>query len=433
MKAIANRRSMLAALTCARRFEEKGPKLPLIASCVLLRCDTGSIELTARVGFCWYRTTVAGDVLADGDATVLAATLREIIKASSQVDLELEARGDHLLLRVGGGHCDLVGLNTNDVADYFEVPFPATGAEHVIDLPFPLLRRMLAKVLHAIPASDKEGRAPSIALLRLAGDRLHLSATDGHRAIVVSCAVGGDGGESIFQIPVDVIPRLLAMKADCSCRVLASDSYLRLILASGESVTFRCAELSSFPEIGRFTQGNGAARAVVDRHQLLAAVLRARASQPALSPAITLRTASPDAPLGESVCLIVESPLGSYLEHLAACLDGSGGFAVNATYLAEALEAIDADEVTLDFGETDDRIYLEPMLSGRSSEHQREVVMPMTVDSNKGAPDTAPPAIDSGAPLALGENVTVTDGKGKSIETVGELAEAVGIKKRGRR
>lgn len=378
IKVVANRKALLAAARAGQRFIDTklADSLP-VAGCVLLESRDGELTLTSTGRFTWYRATVPAESLSDGAALVSCKQLRELLAASRGVEIGLEATSkDALAIGIDG--CS-GWIHSHDPSSFVAWPWTGTGGNHLIDLPWPMFRRLLTKIHHAIPEASEDEKFHAARLV-VDGSGVAFSATDGHRVADARLELPAiDGAAETIMVPHAVAARLLSIKDETSARLFERDGYLLLTLHNGPRLCFRSAELSTFPAIGDlYRRSVKAPGAVVDRLALLAAAQRASALG-GESPSLALRARR------QSGTLLAETPksamtIGRVEQAIPAQIDGDFAAAINPGYLSDALLVNDADEVEIRVASPSAPVLVAPVVSGRSIERHFELIAPMNLD-----------------------------------------------------
>ena len=158
--------------------------LPVLAN-VLLKTENAGLKLTAtnlEIGInCW----VAGKVTDEGEITVPAKLLTELVSSlpNQRIDLQFSAKDRTLKVTCGGSRSSIKGIE----ADEFPV-VAAIGDTPITSADSRALREALGEVVFAA-ASDESRPILTGVLTRLAGDRMTLAAADNYRIAVRSLAL----------------------------------------------------------------------------------------------------------------------------------------------------------------------------------------------------------------------------------------------------
>lgn len=259
-------------------------------------------------------------------------------------------------------------LATSDPAEF--PVFPESEFDHRFFMPMNLLRSLMDYVDYA--TADKDVRYYLNGLLMELSHEGHfnLVATDGHRLAKVSTAHSTDyGGEVAKQVilPKSAIVELKKLlKSEEDCELCFAKNHIRVNLPHSTFIT-KLIE-GKFPDYNRVIPTKQKSAAVFNREQLLNAINRIALIKDDKSSGIelsfsdglfTLRSRNSNKEEGE--------------EQIDIEYVGSLVFGMNASYLQDALRAIQSEKVIFRMNDNVNSLLIE----GMETDEAIHVVMPM--------------------------------------------------------
>ena len=119
---------------------------------------------------------VRGDVEEEGGIAVQARKFLEIVRSLPEAEVQLVQEDPKILtIKAGASRFKLHGLAPEDFPT-----LPEASSANRLELPFPLFRRMISKVLFAVSAEESRFQLNGALLLEKDGS-FEMVATDGHR------------------------------------------------------------------------------------------------------------------------------------------------------------------------------------------------------------------------------------------------------------
>jgi DNA polymerase-3 subunit beta len=175
-----------------------------ILSGILLRAESGSLEVAATDMEISLRTTLAADVGEDGSVVVPGRLLVDIVRLLPESEVAFEHRLEENTLQVTCGSSEY-RLRTYGVEDFPRLPeADAAGAYSVETEP---LLETIGRVSRA--ASRDESRPVLTGILvRFEQGKLAMAATDSYRLSVKETPVGGDVPELEAIVPARALEEL---------------------------------------------------------------------------------------------------------------------------------------------------------------------------------------------------------------------------------
>jgi DNA polymerase-3 subunit beta len=318
-------------------------------------------------------TVPAGDGLQlqeEGALVAPARRLSAILQELPDGPVTLEAKQGTCHVKSSAGNYRITGSDPSDFPA-IEIPEAADG----IDVERAVFRELVQRTSFAA-AREKMRYALNGILLLAKGEELQGVATDGRRMshFIASC-VGGGKDESRAIVPTRALTHLAKILKDEDETVRLTFAENHMAAATGRAVILARLVEGTFPNFDEVIPVNCERRATLEREPLVAALRRT---------AVLFQAREGAA--GNSVRLRFEE--GANLEMTASVADvGEAKVSVacsyegapeevgyNATFLLDALNVSDADEVTFEFNSRQS--------PGRLADGDRftYVVMPVTLD-----------------------------------------------------
>lgn len=342
MKLSVMQENLARGLSTVSRAVSSRSSLPVLAN-VLLRTEDAGLKLTATNLEIGITSWVPGRIETEGALTIPARLLTDVVgglPAGERVDLEAE--GTTLAVRAGRFQTHLRGID----ADEFPV-IPTAGERPTTRVSQKVLRKALSQVTFAA-ASDEARPILTGVLTRFAGERLTLAAADNYRIAVTTIDVLLPVEDTSLVIPARSYVELMRVLAD-------TDDPVDIMLAPARSqVIFHVDTIDlvsrlidgQFPNYQQVVPTSHTTRAVVDRDELLKAVRLSALIAAGAANVLKLR-------IGEEgsagITIAAAADVGDAEGQVEADLEGEAvTVAFNARYLAEALQNVDAERLSLE-------------------------------------------------------------------------------------
>lgn len=335
--------NLARGLSLVTRAVSTRSTLPVLAN-VLLRTENGGLKLTATNLEIGITAWVPGRIDAEGALTVPARLITDVVAgmpAGERVDLEVD--GTTLLVRAGRYQTHLRGID----AEEFPV-IPSAGDRPTTRVSQRLLRRALSEVAFAA-ASDEARPILTGVLTKFVGDRLTLAAADNYRIAVKSLPILDSVEETTLVVPARSYQELMRVLADTDDPVeimLAPSKSQVLFHVEGTELVSRLID-GQFPNYQQVLPTSHTSRAVVDRDELLKAVRLSALIANSAANVVRLRVGDNG---GAGITIAAAADVGDAEGEVEAALEGDPlTIAFNARYLTEALQNVDADQLSLEF------------------------------------------------------------------------------------
>lgn len=364
MKFTISREVLLHPLSQVIGVVERRQTLPVLANFMLSARD-GQLTVTGTDMEVELVSTIPADVSQDGDITVPARKLVDIVRALPDGSaVTFSVSGDKATLSAGRSRFTLSTLPASE--------FPATDqveALENISVSESSLKKMMDKTSFAMANQDVRYYLNGL-LFDFRGKQLRSVATDGHRLAVCDL----DGTVEINDERQLIVPRKGVLELS---RMLSTDgdevtlaigrNHIRLVK---DDMTFTSKLIDGrFPDYQAVIPIGADKQMLVDKDTFIHALQRVAILSNEKYKGVRLEAAGPTIkiiahnPQHEEAVEEVEAELN--FERLAV------GF--NVTYLLDALMAIDTEQVSLELKDANSSC----LVSAPDSDDNRHVVMPL--------------------------------------------------------
>jgi DNA polymerase-3 subunit beta len=340
---------LLSALALAQTVADKRSTMPVLANVLLRATSDGHLVCAATDMMIGLTESIPAVVKSTGTVTVGVKHLHGVVRTLPQTTVRLRGLDNHWVQLVSGrSEFKLMGMPESD---FPELPDAGKGKKALTftDVPGHVLSDMIHKTQFSVSTDEARINLAGV-LFECDGEQATMVSTDGHRLTRFTARLPGPRLDKGI-----IIPR----KGMLEIRRLLDRVSGDIGLAIGESHLFvKADELAmsvklnnvQFPPYRAVIPTTHQRRVIVGRDELLGALRRAEVMAPEKT--ATVRVALSSGKLE----LTADNPdLGVAHQEIPIGYDGDAlvaGF--NARYLIEILEAIDGDEVALEFqGELD--------------------------------------------------------------------------------
>jgi len=341
--------------------------LPILSN-ILIRAGNGQIEVAATDLEVGIRLKVLGQIQEEGEITVSARKIGEIVRELPDEDIRLSTVGnDRVQILCGTGQYKIIGLPSDEFPPIPSVdgnPFTIDGEE---------LRSMIQKTEFA--ASTDETRYYLNGLFfNLTPDATQIVATDGRRLSVAT----HDSLEPKPDEPISVIVPLKAVREVVktfaeSPTIQISLKENQILFADDNATLVSRLVDGEYPKYEKIIPDNNDIQVVVEREKLIGPIRRVSllANQNTHSVRLDLendemRVSARTPELGEGQETL---DIGSEEVELEIAFD--------AYYLRDALSHIDAHEVVMEFKDSLSATIIKPV----EDDSHLCLIMPMRLDA----------------------------------------------------
>ncbi|NVB38141.1 DNA polymerase III subunit beta [Pseudenhygromyxa sp. WMMC2535] len=362
----------LSALTLAQTVADRRNTMPVLANVLLRATKDDELVCSATDMMIALTETVPCKVSSPGSLTLGVRHLHNVVRTLPSGALRIKSL-DNSWAQILASRAEfkLMGMPEGD---FPELP-DSTGVDFT-QIPGHKLVDLIDKTLFSV-STDEARVNLNGALFESDGTTVTMVSTDGHRLTKYSLAMEGpklDTGIIIPRKGMDEIRKVLN-RVEGEVGFGIGDSYL-FIKADSLTLSVKLNNVS-FPPWKQVVPKDYQRRAGVDREELIGSLRRAVVIAPEKTATVKLQLDK------GSLELNADNPeLGATNLDLPADYDGSpltAGF--NANYLIEALSAVDANRIYLDFqGELDPCVLRPaPDEEGQEAADFLAVVMPMRI------------------------------------------------------
>jgi DNA polymerase III subunit beta len=304
---------------------------------ILVRAETGSLQLSATDMEISLRTSLEAEVETDGAIVVPGRLLVDIARSLPGEEVVIEHRSGEGVVEILSGSA-VYRVHTYNAEDFPRLPDPA-GTE-MVAIDADALLETSAKVSRA--ASRDESRPVLTGILaRFEGDNLVMAATDSYRLAVKETSLSVPGPALDAIVPARALAELGRIAPGASELELGVQENQVLFASDGILLTTRRIE-GQFPNYRQLLPESFEHEVVMPREELLDVVRRVSVMAQRNSP-LRLRFAE-----GELTVSAQTQDIGEARESLPAAFSGDPleiGF--NPEFLRDGVESADGDELRM--------------------------------------------------------------------------------------
>jgi DNA polymerase-3 subunit beta len=371
MEITVSKSELLKELTATQGVVERKTTIPILSNYLFEAADD-RLTLTATDLDLSLRTSCATKVKKEGSCTIPARKLYDYVKLLPDGEISIKLLENHWIsIRCGRSNTKMVGMAR---ANFPTLPvFPTAGA---VKIPAKVLRAMIGKTIFAI-ANEESRYTLNGALMVLKPESITMVATDGHRLAHVERA--GEKFEGISGEMKTLVPK----KAMNELRILldASDSDHVEFAKDDSTLFFRIGQrlltsrqlTGQFPNYEAVLPKDNNKSITVKAADFSSAIQRVAQFADERSGAIRMRLEKNELKISSS-----SAETGESEDSLETAYDGdlvTMGF--NSAYLLDFLKASGADQVRLEFKDSQSAGQLRPE-EGEDYKY-RYIVMPMRI------------------------------------------------------
>jgi DNA polymerase-3 subunit beta len=371
MEITVGKSELLKELTATQGVVERKTTIPILSNYLFEAADD-RLTLTATDLDLSLRTSCATKVKKEGSCTIPARKLYDYVKLLPDGDISIKLLENHWIsIRCGRSYTKMVGMAR---ANFPTLPvFPTAGA---VKIPAKVLRAMIGKTIFAI-ANEESRYTLNGALMVLKPESITMVATDGHRLAHVERP--GEKFEGISGEMKTLVPK----KAMNELRILldASDSDHVEFAKDDSTLFFRIGQrlltsrqlTGQFPNYEAVLPKDNNKSITVKAADFSSAIQRVAQFADERSGAIRMKLEKNELKISSS-----STETGESEDSLETAYDGdlvTMGF--NSAYLLDFLKASGADQVRLEFKDSQSAGQLRPE-EGEDYKY-RYIVMPMRI------------------------------------------------------
>jgi len=362
---------LLKELTATQGVVERKTTIPILSN-YLFEAAGDTLSLTATDLDLSLRTSCAAKVKKEGSCTIPARKLYDYVKLLPDGDISIKLLENHWIqIRCGRSNTKMVGMAR---ANFPTLPvFPTAG---VISIPAKILRAMIGRTIFAI-ANEESRYTLNGALMVLKPESITMVATDGHRLAHVERPgekFEGISGELKTLVPKKAMNelRVLLDATDAEHIEFAKDEST-LFFRIGQRLLTSRQLTGQFPNYEAVLPKDNNKSITVRSADFSSAIQRVAQFADERSGAIKMRLEKNELKISSS-----STETGESEDSLETTYDGdlvTMGF--NSAYLLDFLKAAGADQVRLEFKDSQSAGQLRPEES--EDYKYRYIVMPMRI------------------------------------------------------
>ena len=362
--------TFLKALQKVQGIIESRKTMPILSN-VLIEAHADGIDVTATDLEVGMKSSYAASVTKEGQITVSAKKIYEIIKELPDADIFFSTReNDWVDLRCGKAQFNIVGLSSE------EFPyFPNINDCNFIKLDGSILNRMVEKTAYAICHDETKYNLNGIFIKTTEQDgkiSLKMVATDGHRLAMAESEFGGNLNIDLQKgviFPKKGIYEIKRITEDEAGEVMLSFMDNSSIIRKGNTTIVMRLVDGEFPDYTRVLPVNNDKTAIINRSDFLHTLRRMSILSSDKFKGIKLELQN------GSMEISANNPeLGEARENLEVNYTGmSIAMRFNAKYFIDVLSVIDENEIELNLKDE-----LSPaILKAVNTNEFLSVIMPM--------------------------------------------------------
>ncbi|OGE17672.1 DNA polymerase III subunit beta [Candidatus Daviesbacteria bacterium RIFCSPHIGHO2_12_FULL_37_11] len=340
MKFSILQQDLLPVLSSVSRSVGIRSTLPVLGN-ILISAEEKKIKLVStnlEIGVIKY---ISADVLEEGEITIPAKTIVELIQSLGSVKIDFETEGEILNISSGKFKASINGIGANE---FPVIPLPeGTGISFKKEE-----LKSCAQILFA--SAVDEGRPVLTGILtQLSGGRLDFVATDGFRLAHKEVKID-DLSEFKSLIPRKTFEEVLrivgeVVEDEVGIEIYTNSSQNQIIFKIAQTVVSSRLIEGSFPSWEKIIPSEFKARAVIDRGELVSAAKLASVFAKTDANTVTFKV--------QKDRFIISSQakeLGSQINEVEAQVEGEElEIAYNSKFLLDVLSAADTTQLIMEF------------------------------------------------------------------------------------
>jgi DNA polymerase-3 subunit beta len=360
----------LSALTLAQTVADRRSTMPVLANVLLRATKDDHLICCATDMMIALTETVPCKVSSPGSLTLGVRHLHNVVRTLASGAVKVKSLDNSWAqIRAGRSEFKLMGMPEGDFPE-----LPDAGGVNFTEVPSHRVVDLIDKTLFSV-STDEARVNLNGALLESNGKTATMVSTDGHRLTKYSIPLEGPQLARGIIIPrkgMDEIRKVLN-RVEGTCKLGISDSYL--FIEADTSMLSVKLNAVTFPPWQQVVPKDFQRRAGIDREELVNALRQAAVIAPEKTATVKLQLDK------GNLELHADNPeLGAINLDLPVDYEGSSltaGF--NANYLLDALNAMGAERVYMDFQGELDPCVLRPASDEGEAPDFLAVVMPMRI------------------------------------------------------
>jgi DNA polymerase-3 subunit beta len=361
---------LLSALTLAQTVADRRATMPVLANVLLRATADDELVCSATDMMIALTESVSCKVNSPGSLTLGVRHLHNVVRTLPAGPVKVKSLDNSWAqLRAGRSEFKLMGMPEGDFPE-----LPDSKGVKFVEVPSHRLVDLIDKTLFSV-STDEARVNLNGALFESNGRQATMVSTDGHRLTKYSVPLEGPALERGIIIPrkgMDEIRKVLN-RVEGACKLGISDGYL-FVDADALMLSVKLNNVT-FPPWQQVVPKDFQRRAGINRDELVNALRQAAVIAPEKTATVKLQLDK------GNLELHADNPeLGAINLDLPVDYEGSSltaGF--NANYLLDALTAVDAERIYLDFQGELDPCVLRPAADEGEAPDFLAVVMPMRI------------------------------------------------------
>lgn len=196
MEVKAKREKFLATLYWTQSIVERRNTMPILAN-VLVEANKGTLRITATDLEVGVRGSLDAEVSQEGMVTLNAKKFYEIVREAPEETIQLRRlENEWVEIRSGRSVFKVVGLDAREFPQ-----FPRFDGEKLSAAPAGVLKEMIEKTLFSASTDETRHNLNGVFVEELAGGKVRMVATDGHRLALVERDLGSLGLDKGVILP----------------------------------------------------------------------------------------------------------------------------------------------------------------------------------------------------------------------------------------
>ena len=265
MKIQVLQENLSKALSVCSRFTSSKVQLPVLAN-ILLKTNKNKLQLSATNLETSIAISIGAKVIKEGDITIPARVITEVVANLGPGQIELEAEKETLNIKTSNFESSVSGLNSSE--------FPSIPTEAGIDN-FKLISREILDALSSVlfAVSVDETRPVLTGVLMIIGKEiLTMVSTDGFRLSQKKIKIQGVKEEKKLILPKGVLIELSRVAESEYIGFSYKKSDNQLILSSDDSILSSRIIEGEFPDFERIIPKDTRIKIRLDRNDLLRSI-----------------------------------------------------------------------------------------------------------------------------------------------------------------
>lgn len=341
MKLTVLQENLAIALTTASRFTSSRSQLPVLGNILFsagktkLRLLATNLETSAAI-------SLGAQIKEDGEITIPAKVITEIVVNLPSGPLELESDKEHLKIKTQSFSSKILGMNS---ADFPKIP-QAIDPSGLLVLPKEELLEALTQVLFAVSADESRPILTGVLFL-FAKEGLFLVATDGFRLSQKKINLKGKSLVQKLVLPKNPLVEITRLGESAEeIKMSLKEKENQAVFGLGETILSSRVLEGDFPDYEKIIPRSSNLKVRLDKEELLRAVKLASVFARDSANIVKFKIEK------EALNLSAESSQAGNQETIVeAKVDGEVPFEISFNYrfLEEFLRAIKGEEVQMEF------------------------------------------------------------------------------------